>query len=350
MTTARFFQQLSSKFQSDLMKQPLHRPKILFVHNGSTRFVARDCYLLSQQYDVTEMFVQKRLSSFSGMWKAVHKADLVFFWFASWHSVIPTLLARVMRKPVIAAVGGYDTANLPHIGYGSQRGGLRRVISRTVLFNATALIVPSKYAKQEVTQTIGVPEERVTVIYIGFDIPPYISGVRERLVMTTGNLWEENLQRKGILPFVQAAKFLPDVKFVHVGRWFDSSIDKLRAVATENVTFTGYLTDDELDELYMKAAVYVQPSLHESFGMSVAEAMLKSCIPVVNRAGALPEVVGNTGIIIENPEPQTVAEGITQALTFNEEAGSLAYQHVTSNFPIHMRKTKLVQAINQLLK
>ena len=44
----------------------------------------------------------------------------------------------------------------------------------------------------------------------------------------------------------------------------------------------------------------MQASKHEGFGVSVAEAMLAGCVPVTTRAGALPEVVGDTGVLLDD--------------------------------------------------
>ena len=67
------------------------------------------------------------------------------------------------------------------------------------------------------------------------------------------------------------------MRFLFVGRWHDDAIEELRAIARDNVTFTGWLSDAELHAVYRRAAVYVQASRHEGFGMAIAEAMLAGC-------------------------------------------------------------------------
>jgi glycosyltransferase involved in cell wall biosynthesis len=290
--------------------------RILFVHNHLTRFVQIDRDLLSQLYAVTEHYEAdpRRLRPLE-MRQAVKAHDLVFCWFASWHSVLPVLLARHLRKPSVVVVGGYDTASVAEAGYGSQRGGIRKFISRTVIRHATRLLAFSEAAGREAVLNAGAHPHRTTVLYLAVGPPPVRQPPdRQPLVLTVGNVWRENLLRKGLQAFVQAAAYLPELRFVHAGRWCDDSIEELRRLAGPNVEFRGFLPDAELWDLYARTSVYVQASLHEGFGMSVAEAMSAGCIPVVTRAGSLPEVVGETGVYISSPDSRDIARGVRAAL------------------------------------
>lgn len=88
----------------------------------------------------------------------------------------------------------------------------------------------------------------------------------DRMALSVGVVYRVNLERKGHRPFVAAARHLPDVEFVLAGKWSDDAIAQLRAEAGPNVTFTGYLDDEALDDYFVRAAVYVQPSQHEGSG------------------------------------------------------------------------------------
>jgi glycosyltransferase involved in cell wall biosynthesis len=172
---------------------------------------------------------------------------------------------------------------------------------------------------------------------------------RERLVLTVGQVWRENFLRKGLKPFVEAAKFLPDMQFIHVGKWVDDSIDDLRAIATSNVQFAGFVADNDLALLCQRAWVYVQASLHEGFGMSLAEAMSAGCIPVATRAGSLPEVVGDCGVYARSNSPEDVAAAIREAFERDGAQRQQIRDRILTEFSIERRRQALQALVQSLI-
>ena len=169
------------------------------------------------------------------------------------------------------------------------------------------------------------------------------------MALTVGNIDRGNLQRKGHEPFVRAAALLPDVSFVLVGNWKDDAIDYLRSIAAPNVIFTGRVSDDVLLDYYRQASVYVQPSLHEGFGLSVAEAMLAGCVPVTTGAGSLTEVTGECGVRTSSADPTEIAAAIKNALDYRDEARAAIRNHILEKFPMQDRSRNLKQLIQPLL-
>ena len=323
--------------------------KITLIHNGRTRFVEIDLQLLRRHFEVTELFLRAKRHNPTTVVRQLEGQDLVLGWFASWHTFVPVLAARRMGIPTVLIVGGYDTADVPAADYGSQRGGLRRIVANTAMKNATYLVTNSESARNEAMRNVGIPGGKITVIYHGIpDVPLGNVTQRQRLVLNVGGVRRENLLRKGMLPFVQAAAYIPDARFMLVGKWYDDSINDLTRMAGPNVEFKGFVPDEELDELYARSAVYVQASLHEGFGMSVAEAMLAGCIPVVTRNGSLPEVVGDTGVFSASNDPQDIAAAVRQALTINGEARKRARARIIHEFPLSRREEKLCELLNSI--
>ena len=328
------------------------RPRILYVHSRKASFVAIDREILAEQYEIEDWYQPGRVPNLIGLIGAMRRADLVFAWFASWHSFFPITLAWLLRKPSVQIVGGFDTANMPDIGFGYQQGGLRRWASRWIMKRAGRLVTNSYSSQREIAANTPIRPEDVTVIHHGVPDPfgPLDeSRPRERLALTVGPIDEGTLIQKGHLPFVQSARLLPDVRFVFVGKPLDDAIERLREVATDNVEFTGWLSDEDLTSLYARASVYVQPSRHEGFGLAVAEAMLAGCVPVVVDVTAMPEVVDGAGVLIPSQEPEAVAEGIREALGRGPGAHEQARQRILDEFPMEMRRERILAVTAEAL-
>jgi glycosyltransferase involved in cell wall biosynthesis len=309
---------------------------IQLVYRNRSRFTDIDRDALAARWEVVE----------SRSWRVAARADALVIWFAGPHAVPALLVAKVLRRrPVLAIVGGIDTADLPEIGYGFQRGGWRRWVSRWVMRRADARMVNSDFARGELRANVGLDAVRV---HHGVPDPfgSLPSGPRDRMALTVGVVDRRNLGRKGIRAFVEAAAALPDVEFVVAGKDAgDGALESLRAIAGPNVSFAGFVSDSELDDLYRRASVYVQASQHEGFGMSVAEAMLAGAIPVVTPSGALPEVVGDAGIVTSD-----VADGIRRALEAGPEERAAARSRVVGEFPLSMRVEGLQRLVADLLQ
>jgi glycosyltransferase involved in cell wall biosynthesis len=324
--------------------------RIFYVHSRRASFVAIDREILAERFEIEDLYQPGRVPNVPRLVRGVLAADLVFGWFASWHTFFPVTLAWLLSKPSVLVIGGFDTANMPDIGYGHQRGGLRRLASRWIFSRATRLITNSSYSLSEIEHNTPIPPERVSVVHHGVPDPfGEEPGCKERIALTVGAIDHSTLVQKGQLPFVQAARELSDVRFVFAGRWLDDAVEQLRSAAPPNVELTGWLSDQDLHAAYRSAAVYVQASRHEGFGLAVAEAMLAGCVPVVMNVTAMPEVVGDAGVLIESQEPAAVADGVRRALALGPEAAHRARARVLTAFPMESRRDGILRVVDEAL-
>ena len=325
--------------------------RVLYVHSRKATFVAIDREILADRYEVVDLYQPGRVPRPWAVLRGVLGADLVFGWFASWHTFFPITLAWLLRKPSVMIVGGFDTANMPDIGYGHQRGGLRRWASRWIMRRARRLITHSRYTLSEIEHNTPIPPERVTVMHLG--VPDPFGGLpdrpKERMALTVGAIDRTTVVQKGQRPFVEAGARLPDVSFVFAGKWLDDAVEELRELAAGSVDFTGWVSEEELHELYRRAAVYVQASRHEGFGLAVAEAMLAGCVPVVMDVTAMPEVVGDAGVLIDSQEPDAVAGGIRRALELGPDAARRARERILTEFPMERRRDGILRIVEEAL-
>jgi glycogen synthase len=140
--------------------------------------------------------------------------------------------------------------------------------------------------------------------------------------------------RKGIRDLFAAIpavlKQIPDVKFIiagadnsrhdtfqsNTGLSYPAYFARHYAEFSKFVTFTGEVTDEELQRLYQACDLFVAPSIYESFGLVYLEAM-NYAKPVIGcRAGGIPEVVadGQTGLLVEPEAPAALAEAMLTLL------------------------------------
>jgi len=323
--------------------------KILFIHAGLSSFVQSDLTILSEKYNVREIHVKSRLIHFLQVIMEIKQTDLVYGWFASWHTFFYFLLAKLFRKPSIIISGGYDVANMPEIDYGHMRGGIKKIISRSVLIWASRIVCFSQFSKKETITNAGINPDKIDMVYLGLTDSIYNKACHKSdYVITVGNVNANNLKRKGMENFTLASRMLPDMNFILVGKWSDNSVDHLKSIASENMHFTNEILDNELFSLLSKAKVYVQVSAHEGFGLSVAEAMLHECVPVVTKTGSLPEVVGDAGFYVISNNPENIAAEILKASQFSSEYGKKARQRIIDNFSMDTRKRKIYAIIDNL--
>jgi glycosyltransferase involved in cell wall biosynthesis len=327
--------------------------RILYVHSRKASFVAIDREILAEGHEVDDLYQPGRVPNPVAVIGGVLRADLVFGWFASWHTFFPITLAWLLRKPSVLIVGGFDTANMPDIGYGYQQGGLRRWASRWIMRRAGRLITNSSYSLSEIERNTPIPPARVKMVHHGVPDPfgeAPAEHEKERMALTVGAIDRTTLVQKGQLPFVQAARELPDVSFVFAGKWLDDAVEELRAAAPENVELTGWLSDADLQQRFRSATAYVQASRHEGFGLAVAEAMLAGCVPVVMDVTAMPEVVGDAGVLISSQDADAVADGVRRALELGPEGGHRARERILREFPIERRRDGILAVVEDALR
>nr|WP_240910693.1 glycosyltransferase family 4 protein [Thermococcus sp. MV11] len=135
--------------------------------------------------------------------------------------------------------------------------------------------------------------------------------------LTKAHRWK-NLELL-IKAFVRARDAVPTARLVIVGtgdflEYYRSLAGKLGV--GEAVSFTGFVSDEELVELYRNAKLFVLPSSEsEAFGKVVVEAMILGTPVIVSNVGEFPVIVenGKAGIIIE-PSPENIAGAIKELL------------------------------------
>jgi glycosyltransferase involved in cell wall biosynthesis len=193
------------------------------------------------------------------------------------------------------------------------------------------VVTVSECSKRDITREFGRPEHQTQVIPNGVDTElfrpqPEIPRIPGRIITTTSS----DQPLKGFAVLLQALRqlraFFPEVHLRVIGRLQEGGRNQrlLRNLGLEEyVSFCSGIGDAELVAEYARASVAVCPSLYEGFGLPATEAM--SCgVPLVSTdGGALPEVVGDAGLVVPAGDSGALANALHQVLTDPMLAGTL---------------------------
>jgi glycosyltransferase involved in cell wall biosynthesis len=100
----------------------------------------------------------------------------------------------------------------------------------------------------------------------------------------------------------------------------DINRDYLQALANEigdadilnHIHFTGYVPNKELPAIYSLASLFLYPSLRESFGIPLVEAMACGVPVITSNTSSMPEIAQDAALIADPFKPETIAEAIQQ--------------------------------------
>jgi len=258
------------------------------------------------------------------------------FWFPAVSAFYPVL----GRVPVVITIHDAMTETRPELFFPSQRAKLFwQIKTGMARRQAVAVVTPSESARRAVAAAWRSPLEAIARI----DEAP--AAVFRAAVDAAGT--RDLLRRYGLpaevplLLYVGAInphknlesllRALAELRQNGVPRWHlalvgeysrDSTLSCHREIVTlqrelgldENVTLTGFVSDEDLALLYNTADLLVLPSLDEGFGLPVVEAMACGLPVAVSARGALPELVGDAGLSFDPLDLSDITQTIARLL------------------------------------
>ena len=183
----------------------------------------------------------------------------------------------------------------------------------------------------------------------------------DNLVCTVGWLQQPNATRKCLVEVIHAAAVVhekrPDVRFVIAGargNFADEMVALIRSLsASDYIELPGAVSKEEKIRLMRECSVYLQPTRYEGFGLAILEAMSCGAPVVTSPCGAVPEVVGDTALLVDGTSPPSIADGILQYLdnpSLRDTKGRQARQRAVDRFQYAVRRDKMIAVIDQLVK
>ena len=203
---------------------------------------------------------------------------------------------------------------------------MQRIVSKRL----DHIITVSEDSKRKNAHYFGVPLERQTVAYNGLDRGIFrpLKNVKKKKgkMLFVGNVEDG---KKG---FAYAAKALPLVKgeatltVVDGGAPHHQKTDLLlkNLGIGGRVEFTGKITEDDLVRHYNEAELALVPSTYEGFGFPAAEAMSCGTPVIASDGGALPEVVGDAGMVVPARDHLALADAINAVMADRKKLAGMS--------------------------
>jgi glycosyltransferase involved in cell wall biosynthesis len=192
------------------------------------------------------------------------------------------------------------------------------------------VVTVSAASARDIAGCMGVPAERIRVVPLGVDqamfAPRAAEAERQRIVTTSSS----DVPLKGLRHLLAAFEALapdwPELELVVVGKPREGPLrERARKLEGQGrLRFVSGLATSDLADLYASATLCVTPSLYEGFGLPAIEAMACGTPVVVTDGGALPEVVGDAGLIVRAGCGDALREAIDMLLRDSEQRAEMA--------------------------
>jgi len=198
----------------------------------------------------------------------------------------------------------------------------RRLVP-AILRESRAVVAVSEATRRAVIAAYGLGPERVRAIPNGYDrmifvpVGPTTDDGGAPYVLYVGNLLpHKNLPR--LIEAVSRVTRRSAVRLIIAGGGTPARVAELRSLAERagaRLELMPYVPSQELPALYRGARLLAMPSLAEGFGLPALEAMACGTPVVVGNTSAMPEVVGDAGLLVVPEDTEAIADAILRLLT-----------------------------------
>jgi glycosyltransferase involved in cell wall biosynthesis len=252
---------------------------------------------------------------------------------------------------------GTDCVSFPEIEYGNLRNPILSYVTKKSLHWAS-IILPvseslvytennyysSKTLKFGYNYHLSNIKTPYKVIHNGLNILDWVRDneiIRNKTSFVTV-LGEGKIKIKGVDLIIEVASRFPNSIFYLAG------IENVKGYdMPKNIICKGRLTAEELKVLFNQSQFYLQLSNTEGFGVALCEAMLCECIPLVSDVNFLPNIIGDSGFVLNKRNSDMLVDLINVAL--NSDIIHLeqkARKRIKDNFSVNKRKKMLLSVLS----
>ena len=244
----------------------------------------------------------------------------------------PNYILLPFQGPALATIHDLSYLHYPQHHPRERIQFMERNMPRT-LEQAAALLCDSEFIRQEIITILNVPAQKVTTVPLGVDAvfhprsPEQLHAVlaRYRLQKLQYLLAVSTLEPRKNLPrlLIAYSKLPAALRTQHplvlVGAkgWLNTELEHCMQPLERSgqLHHLGYVAQDDLPFLYAGAHAFAYPSLYEGFGLPLLEAMASGVPSLSSNRASLPEVAGDTALLVEPEDVDALSSGLERLLT-----------------------------------
>lgn len=240
----------------------------------------------------------------------------------------PFFLTLPFVKKIKTVITVHDLIPLKYPKYFPKgiKGFIKWQIQKKLLGFADAILTDSKVSACDITNITGISKEKISIISLGvneefkkldksetlkvknkFNLP-------DKYLLNVGDI-NYNKNISGLLrSYCRIRKEFPQIGLVLVGEGFvrpSPSLSDIKMLIKllnigNAVHLLGNVDLKDLVGLYNLATLYVQLSFDEGFGLPVLDSMACGCPVLCSRTGSLPEIAGDSAILVDPYDPEEI--------------------------------------------
>ncbi len=265
------------------------------------------------------------------IWENVSLRKHLARWQADlFHSTASFLPLRDLPQATVVTIHDLTCFKLLDV-HTRSRGALFRFGVRRSVALADAVIAVSESTRRDIVEIFKIDEDRVSVVYHGVHarfspVPDPASAqrlldqqIRPPFILAVGTIEPRKNHVRLIHAFERVAPNFPSLELVLAGRrgWMNRDVFRTidRSPVRGRIRHLGYVANEELSELYRQASVMAYPSLYEGFGMPLLEALASGTPVLASDRSSVPEVVGQSALLVDPTSVAQIAQGLNTLLT-----------------------------------
>jgi len=214
--------------------------------------------------------------------------------------------------------------------YQNMGWAYRRLVVPRILPRCRRIITVSHFEEQNIMQKLGIPQERMAMIYNGYNSwfrpTEDPAEVYKRYMPGRGYLFflgntdpKKNTERT----LIAYARYLERSTVKRPLLMADLDRDYLDGIITRNhiehirphIHIPGYIPNSDLPYVYNAAFCFLYTSLRESFGIPLLEGMACGLPVVTSNTSSMPEIGGSDAILVNPSDPDEIAAAIIRLET-----------------------------------